>query len=196
MGADDSGNTPRPLKHPKESPGTKLTGVFMSAKTCQDAAVNRTPPQLRISSQLLCRPAHILISTQTEERSSTPQNIWCSYLRIEGHVKVKLLLFVKWRYQVEENGHLHTPANLALDKNTGTHWIGDRFNPRANLDVLNSVSNTQNILEWVDVSECFGMEEEEVVAWFRELSWQYLDIYREIGNRQPGLQVSPDIPIR
>jgi len=48
MGADDSGNTPRPLKHPKKSPGTKLTGVFMSAKTCQDAAVNRTPPQLRI----------------------------------------------------------------------------------------------------------------------------------------------------
>jgi len=48
---------------------------------------------------------------------------------------------------VQENGQLHTPANLALDKNAGIHGMGDRVNPNNNLEVLNYVSNIQNILE-------------------------------------------------
>jgi hypothetical protein len=67
MVANDSGNTPRPLKPPEESPGTKLTGVCMSSKTGQGAEVNRNPTQLRISPQLPGRPACNLISTQAEE---------------------------------------------------------------------------------------------------------------------------------
>jgi hypothetical protein len=67
MGADHSGNTPRPLKPLEESAGTKLTGVCISSKTGQGAAVNRNPTQLRISPQLPGRPACNLISTQAEE---------------------------------------------------------------------------------------------------------------------------------
>jgi len=48
---------------------------------------------------------------------------------------------------VEENGQLHTPTYLTLDKNAGFHGTGDRVNSSANLGVLNSVSNIQNIME-------------------------------------------------
>ena len=87
-----------------------------------------------------------IIGIYRDSRSSECQ-IRCSYLRTKVQVKIELFLFAKCRNQVEENGQLRTPANLALNKNASTHGIGDRVNPSANLNVLNSVSNIQNILE-------------------------------------------------
>jgi hypothetical protein len=59
----------------------------------------------------------------------------------------KVLLVREMKVSGGREIQLHTPANFCLYKNTGTHGKGDRVNPSANFDVLNSVSSIQNISE-------------------------------------------------